>query len=54
MNYNEFTQLPNQIDHLYNIVRIYDRSEMLRGASKKSVVDFIKETRKEDYIIFIY
>ena len=54
MTYNEFTKLWNPLSHLYNIVRISDRTELLRGASKESAEEIIKQVGGRNVEIYIY
>jgi hypothetical protein len=53
MTYNEFTELINPLDHLYNIV-IKDGRTGLRGCGKKSAEEFIELVGKENVKIYIY
>lgn len=53
MNYEEFTELLQPDNHLYNIV-LKDGRHGLRGCGKKSAEDFIKLAGKENVKIYIY
>jgi hypothetical protein len=54
MNYEEFKQLLRPHDKLYNIVRISDNKDILRGASVKSVEEMADLVGSENIKIFIY
>lgn len=53
MTYNEFTELLQPFNHLYNIV-MKDGRTGLRGCDKNSAEDFINLVGSDNVKIFIY
>lgn len=54
MTYEEFINYEFKHNHLYNIVRICDSKEVLRGASVKSVHKMAELVGKDDIKIYVY
>ena len=53
MNWESFQYQRNKLNNLYNVIRLSDGKEVLRGASYNSVLDIIGED-KHLYRIFFY
>jgi len=53
MNYESFDNQRNKFNNLYNVVRISDRKEVLRGANYNSVMSMMGDD-KHLYEIYFY
>lgn len=54
MTYNEFLHYKFKSNHLYNIIRLIDNKEILRGASVTSVFEMAKLIGLDKIKINIY